>query len=69
MNMDSNDVFFLWIWKIFGIVACVLIVSAASCTMYQAAIVDNMVQQGADPIRAGCAFAASSSSLCLTQQP
>jgi len=64
--MEDNK-FWYGIWKIVGMCFCVLVLSGSGCTMYQTNTLQQMVDKGADPIKATCSvFGAgdSNKSMC-----
>lgn len=60
--MDSDDRFWLGLWKVCA--ACVLGVAATigSCTYGESRLVADMVKAGADPIAARCGISGSAGS-------
>lgn len=67
MREEETKLFGLF-WKLFALVLCVLIISAASCTAYQANRTYKMVELGYSPLEAACAFTTNSASVtCVVQ--
>lgn len=55
--MNSDDQFWLGMWKIGGVVACVGFLTIGSCSSYRTYATKEAILNGADAIDATCAFA------------
>lgn len=66
--MDSDDQFWLALWKVFGAVACVAIVCGAGCDAYTSHIEKELVLAGNDPQKVRCLFHQSSNQEALLCQ-
>lgn len=57
--MEENA-FWLGVWKIVGSLACVTVLSTASCTAHQTYVLNQAIEKGVDPIKAHCSVYGSS---------
>ena len=60
--MDSDDQFWLAIWRLFGGVACVAIIVCGGCEAYVSTLQAELIAGGTDPIKLKCLNSTISSS-------
>ncbi len=66
--MDSDDQFWLALWKVVGAVVCVVTAFGAGCDVYTSHIEKELVLAGNDPQKVRCLFHQSSNQEALLCQ-
>jgi len=60
----GDDEFFLTIWKLVAGVIIAIVVSISGCVIHQNVQISNAIENGADPMKASCAFNNDGKSFC-----
>ena len=52
----NDDAFFLTIWKLIAAVIITIVLSMSGCVMHTNTQISRAIENGADPMKASCAF-------------